>query len=1150
MAAPSIQSFKRIIPMIYAYNTPGVIYHAGWTKIGFTAKQTVEDRIHQQTGTADIIWELAWKHNALYQDGSMQAFDDKDFHEYLELYKKIERKCDEDGKREWFHIDGDTSKKYFDEFAAKDWKRAEEPVKATYDLRAEQVQAVQKTKEYFEHGGTEFLWNAKPRFGKSLSTYDLIRQMKLKKVLIVTNRPSVSNSWRDDFVKFINWRDEYCFVSENDALKKKEGVMTRLQYSGYRTANVGKINPGMIVFESLQSLKGSIYFGGEYDKLEWLSKTEFDLLVVDESHEGVDTRKTDYAFDNLKRKYTLYLSGTPFKALAKGDFSEKQIYNWSYVDEQNAKLMWKTSDIYIDENGNPIDDKVARPTEGRNPYERMPKLNLLTYQLSAMIREQLQKGARISEDETVDYAFDLNEFFKTKTNGEFVYEKDIKKFLEVIKTNEKYPFSTQELRNELRHTLWLLNRVESARALAKFLQKDPLFSEYEVVLAAGDGKLEDDEVSEKAYDKVKKAIAEHDRTITLSVGQLTQGITIPEWTGVLMLCNMDRPAKYIQAIFRAQNPYQREYFDEEKKCYIVERKENAYVFDFDPARTLIVYEQFANDLRRDTTNGHGTREERENNIRELLNFFPVLGEDDEGRMIELDAAKVLSMPRKIKCQEVVRNGFMSNYLFQNIANVFGAPGVVRDIVGRLTPAFDDKKGQTTKKGESDPVQNIENVPVNREGEVEIPDEIVIGTETDIFGDKKFGTPEDVARALDDIKTSEPADQTPDSAKELVKKAKEETTSIGETIKQYIHETVTKPAVNATQTPSKESNIIQKEMNQKVDAVIEKAQAELDRETAIATAELNKTMQEAQTEEDIDSATEKYKNSIQSAMDNLHKTISNGIVDITTKAPHDVVERIEHNKAEKEKSEIEESVRTHLRGFSRTIPSFIMAYGDDDLTLANFDQYTEPDVFKEVTGITLDDFRFLRDGGDYRDEATGQSEHFAGHLFDEVVFNDSIQEFLNKKKALANYFDESHEEDIFDYIPPQKTNQIFTPKWVVKKMIDELETEEPDCFDDPTKTFADLYMKLGLYITEIVKRLYNSEAIKRVYPEDSERIRHIIEYQVYGMAPTRIIYLIATNYILGFDEKLKLTTTHFVEADASEAAKNGRLQSLVDQHFGK
>ena len=280
--------------------------------------------------------------------------------------------------------------------------------------------------------------------------------------------------------------------------------------------------------------------------------------------------------------------------------------------------------------------------------------------------------------------------------------------------------------------------------------------------------------------------------------------------------------------------------------------------------------------------------------------------------------------------------------------------------------------------------------------------------------------------------------------------------------------------------------------------------------------------------------------VQNVKDSVQKTIAD--------KPQEIIEQVERHKAEQEKRSVEDEMRAHLRGFSRTIPSFIMAYGDEKLTLANFDKYVEPDAFREVTGISLEDFRFLRDGGEYLNPDTGEIEYFAGHLFDEVVFDDALEEFLHKKQQLANYFDETQTEDIFDYIPPQKTNQIFTPRWVVSMMVDQLADNNPGCFDSPDKTFADLYMKSGLYITEIVKRLYRSEGLKAAFPDDRERIEHILQKQVYGLAPTRIIYLIATNYILGFDEELKNATHNFAQADAAEAAKQGRLSELVEKCF--
>lgn len=248
-----------------------------------------------------------------------------------------------------------------------------------------------------------------------------------------------------------------------------------------------------------------------------------------------------------------------------------------------------------------------------------------------------------------------------------------------------------------------------------------------------------------------------------------------------------------------------------------------------------------------------------------------------------------------------------------------------------------------------------------------------------------------------------------------------------------------------------------------------------------------------------------------------------------------------------KREREEEIRAYLRGFTRTIPSFLMAYGDDKITLANFDSYVDEAVFEEVTGISMDNFRFLRDGGDFEED--GVKKHYKGEAFDEIVFNDSMQAFLEKRRELANYFDESQQEDIFDYIPSQKTNQVFTPRAVVARMIDELEERNPGCFDKPEATFADLYMKSGMYVTEIVKRLYRSKGLKKAFPDGKARIRHILAKQVYGMAPTKIIHLIATNYILGFDEEMKNLSHNFALADAVSAAKNGTLEKVMAEAFG-
>ena len=312
-----ISSFRRVVPMIYAYQTPGYPMHEGWTKIGET-KNGVERRIRQQVHTAWIDYELQWQDNALFKDGSGEYFSDHDFHDFLERRKGVERHQG----TEWFRISGAQSLLFFNEFASRQYPKA--PVGSTYVLRRQQEEAVQLTLDYMRQGrgDARFLWNAKPRFGKTLSTYELIRRMKQDKplnVLIVTNRPSIANSWYDDFERFIGWQTGFRFVSDNDALRGRRDVMTRQEFLEWlRIPGVSDGFDGQICFESLQGLKGSVFFGGNYNKLEWMSKLRWDLLVIDEAHEGVDTRRTDRAFDNIQRRFTLHLVGHALQGHCRG----------------------------------------------------------------------------------------------------------------------------------------------------------------------------------------------------------------------------------------------------------------------------------------------------------------------------------------------------------------------------------------------------------------------------------------------------------------------------------------------------------------------------------------------------------------------------------------------------------------------------------------------------------------------------------------------------------------------------------------------------------------------------------------------------------------------------------------------------------------
>lgn len=1113
MAKINIQTAKKAIPRCYAYTTPTVPAHNGWTKIGYTEQDDVETRIRQQLQTANIPHHTEWADIAVFADG-VTYFRDTDFHAYMQK-QKVERMAPQYGDKkqpEWFRISGDESYMMYSKFR-RDKGILEALDSVEYSLREEQEEAVEKTFDYFaSHKNGEFLWNAKPRFGKTLATYDLCKRLKGNvsdkacNILVVTNRPAIANSWYDDYVKFLGKESGFVFVSEVEALKGKPYVITRKQYVDY-VVNATDVN-SCIEFVSLQDLKGSIYFGGELDKLKEVADMSWELLVIDEAHEAIDTTKTDVAFNRIKRNNTLHLSGTPFKALANDKFPSDAIYNWTYADEQYKKHNWDNAD-------------------GNNPYENLPQLNLFTYQMSEIVREELEHGVEIN-GETEEYAFDLNLFFATKANGTFIYETSVDRFIDALTSQEKFPFSTPELRAELKHTFWLLDRIDSAKALAKKLKEHKVFKEYEIVLAAGDGRLEENEEIKKSFDKVRDAIDNNEKTITLSVGQLTTGVTIPEWSAVLMLSNIKSPAFYMQAAFRSQNPWR---YQENGELYV---KRNAYIFDFDPARTLTIFEEFANDLSKSTSGGKGDSEARKQNVRELLNFFPVIGEDEEGEMIELDAEKVLTIPRKIHSLEVVRRGFMSNFLFQNIANIFNAPTEVIDVIKSLPNAPEGELANLSREVRDD-------LLINDEGEVELSDEYVIGISRDVFGDKIYS---DISQALGDkaegiIELQTPTQKMIDNLRDV--------------FKQELVEPVMEVATQnyGFDLRSKDMKAIQKQLERQTDKLvanevasfsIEKAKIEVERKDA-----LNLVSQTGRSEDDIN---RQFNDELQKKTDEFKERIAVAIEETVPAMCEDVIKDVETKKKERTKEAIEDAVRDHLRGFARTIPSFLMAYGDENTTLESFEANIPNEVFAEVTGISIEQFRLLRDGGTYIDSETNEEKTYPGKLFDPMVFDDSIKEFLALKEKLSNYFDNEQKEDIFDYIPPQKTNQIYTPKGTVIRMVDLLEKENPGCFDDPDKTFADLYMKSGLYITEIVKRLFNSEKMQEIYPDKDDRLKHIFEKQMYGLAPTEIIYKIATNFILGFDKDGDKMKHNFRLADALVYAKAGTLNEFIEGLYDK
>ena len=583
------------------------------------------------------------------------------------------------------------------------------------------------------------------------------------------------------------------------------------------------------------------------------------------------------------------------------------------------------------------------------------------------------------------------------------------------------------------------------------------------------------------------------------MGQLTTGITVPEWTAVLMLSNMRSPSLYMQAAFRAQNAWRYE------ENGLSKRKENAYVFDFSPERTLMIYDEFANNLSNRSSEVLDV-DKRQRKIRQLLNFFPVIAEDSTGKMTELDAKQVLTMPKVLKAKEVVKRGFMSNFLFKNISGIFSSPEA-KEILEDLNPLPKNKNVPQNNRVKVD----TKEIELDENGAVKIRPEIVIGENKAHFGEKVYKEMEE------EIENSESA-KLQTLASQIFKKRTLEATKA-----------LAKEKGLTTKQAEKITNLGAKAVAREVE--------EIQIKNNIRKNKVKKEFELRKAEAQLDSkALQKIEEQLQQKIQKVESEVVTQVKETLQKYTLNSTEKIMQKVQKKDKQQVEDDVRSRLRGFARTIPSFLMAYGTENTTLANFDKNISDTVFKEVTGISLEQFRVLRDK--YR-------------FFDEIVFDESIQAFLAKRKELANYFDENLKEDIFSYIPPQKTNQIFTPKETVKLMVAELQKEEPNIFSDPDKTFADLYMKSGSYITEIVKRLYIGLA--DVIPDQNKRIKHILEEQVYGFAPTEIIYRIAHNYIFGFyDEVDKIDDSHIVLLDTTSFACNeasGSLAEKCDELFG-
>ena len=579
-------------------------------------------RIRQYTQTAGIAFELLHTELTLhYRDGGFHAFNDKELHNLLER-SNIKRKYFDPKHRadEWFYIDLETAKAAIK--AMKEGRESLLPGEITQGrspiaFRPEQQEAIDKTLRQFKRGN-QMLWNAKMRFGKTLSALQVVKKMGFRRTLILTHRPVVNSGWFDDFGKIFYDRPNFAYGSkdngESHANLERRAQAEELHY---------------VYFASMQDLRGSERVGGNFDKNDEVFATPWNLIIVDEAHEGTQTELGKAVMAELVKDDTkvLRLSGTPFNLL--DDFKEDEIYTWDYVMEQRAKREW---------------DKVHQGDP--NPYAALPVMNIYTYDLGRLLREFADE----------DVAFNFREFFRVNEEGCFIHERDVSAFLNLLTKEDKdscYPFANEEYRGIFRHTLWMLPGVKEAKALSALLQRHPVFQHFAIVNVAGDG--DEDEESRDALEAVNNAIGKDPdatRTITLSCGRLTTGVSVPAWTAVFMLSGSYNTAasSYMQTIFRVQTP-----------ATINGRvKEQCYVFDFAPDRTLRVLAETA----KISAKAGKTSQNDRDLMGDFLNFCPVIAIEGS-RMDKLDVPRMLGQLKKVYVERVVRNGFEDNSLYND-----------------------------------------------------------------------------------------------------------------------------------------------------------------------------------------------------------------------------------------------------------------------------------------------------------------------------------------------------------------------------------------------------------------------------------------------------------------------------------------------------
>lgn len=623
-------------------------------------QKAAEKRIREWSGTAVagaqlIYCDLLLKYNEV--SCNYETFRDYEVHTLVQSVGgyRVDFDSKLDSGKEWFKTDLETVIAAVNATkAGRDYLDTSElPEKVIYDLREEQKEAVDKTLKRFDKAG-DMLWHAKMRFGKTITALTLVKKEQFKKTIIITHRPVVEDGWGSDFYHVFSKDDAYAFLTkihdnvssfsddETDAAIDKANE-ARLQ----RLVDAGK---NIVYFASIQDLRGSKVVGGKFDKNRIVFEIPWDLVIIDEAHEGTKTQLGQAVIDNLIKDGTkkLDLSGTAYNLLDKYT-DDKSVFTWDYVMEQERKRTWAEK----------------HPGEP-NPYADMPVMHINTFDLHRAMKE---RNMNLSGK-----AFTFREFFRTWTGdlskdgadipegsnvGEFVHADDVLHFLDLLsqgETKSRFPYASEEGCNQNIHTLWMVPGVKEAAALSKMLKSHPFFGVFGIANVAGEGDHDEEKNYSNALELVRKTIESNPCSITLSCGRLTTGVTVKEWSSVFMLSGSDETdaKQYMQTIFRVQSA---------GKINGVQ-KTDCYVYDFAPDRALTVIAETAGS-RKSKRSGTVVGSEGEHAaFKDFLNYCPVVAIDGS-EFKPFDVQDLVSQINRVHIGRALRTGFMDNCIYDS-----------------------------------------------------------------------------------------------------------------------------------------------------------------------------------------------------------------------------------------------------------------------------------------------------------------------------------------------------------------------------------------------------------------------------------------------------------------------------------------------------